>query len=76
MPSISDREPIQIKWYARRGILVDADLNFRTHQELLRWAAHKVDFVIADMETGEDLTGMLLAHWKEGHLIDPTAKSH
>ena len=74
VPSATQREPILIKWYAPRGVLFDADLNFRRYEELVDWAARDIDFVVVDMDTGEDITRILLAHWDEGHLVDPLAR--
>jgi len=75
MSSKSKAEPILIKYYCgrRHGILYDADLNFRTLDELREWAARGVDFTIIDAGSGEDLTRILLVHWDEGILIDPLA---
>jgi polyhydroxyalkanoate synthesis regulator protein len=59
------REPIVIRFlrchYAKTGVMVDANLDCRGLDELRQWAARKVNFVIIDDETGEDITRVLLA---------------
>jgi polyhydroxyalkanoate synthesis regulator protein len=47
--------------YARRAVLYDDELDLRSIEDLRAWAAHGVDFVIIDSETGEDVTRVLLA---------------
>jgi hypothetical protein len=58
-------EPIIIKFlrchYAKIGILVDANLDCRGLRELREWAARKVNFVVIDADTDEDITRVLLA---------------
>jgi hypothetical protein len=65
IPKASRREPIVIKFQRCRhdkiGVLVDANLDLRRHDELRRWVARKVNFVVIDSETGEDITRILLA---------------
>ena len=69
------RPPVVLQWYAggAYGALVDAELNFHSGRELLGWAAHGIDFVVLDAETGEDVTRLFLAHWDEGRVVDPLA---
>jgi hypothetical protein len=61
----SEAEPILIKFhrhrYAQRAVLFDADLEFRSLEELRDWAARKIAFVVIDTETGDDITRILLA---------------
>jgi polyhydroxyalkanoate synthesis regulator protein len=75
MSSEPSVEPIVIKYHAGRshGVLYDADLNFRTLDELREWAARGIEFTIVDAGSGEDLTRIMLAHWDEGSLVDPMA---
>jgi hypothetical protein len=65
IPKRSQREPIVIKFqrckHNKIGVLVDANLDVRRHDELRRWAARKVNFVVIDTETGVDITRILLA---------------
>jgi hypothetical protein len=61
----SEAEPILIKFhrhrYAQWAVLFDADLEFRSLEELRDWAERKVAFVVIDTETGDDITRILLA---------------
>ena len=59
-------EPIRLKFVRSatnpRSILVDEELNLYGFNEIQSWAKHKVDFVVIDADTGEDITRILLAH--------------
>jgi hypothetical protein len=61
----SEAEPILIKFhrhrYAQWAVLFDADLEFRSLEELRDWAERKIAFVVIDTETGDDITRILLA---------------
>ena len=46
---------------AERAVLYDERLDLRSLEDLRDWAAHGVDFVVLDSETGEDVTRVLLA---------------
>jgi polyhydroxyalkanoate synthesis regulator protein len=57
--------PIVIKFHRHRNdaraVLYDDNLDFRSIEELRCWADDKIDFVVIDTETGEDITRILLA---------------
>jgi hypothetical protein len=59
-------EPIRLKFIRStidpRSILVDEELNLRDFDEIEGWAKRKVNFVVIDADTGEDITRILLAH--------------
>ena len=59
-------EPIRLKFVRStinpRSILVDEELNLHGFNEIQSWAKRKVDFVVIDADTGEDITRILLAH--------------
>lgn len=44
-----------------RAFLVDSNLDVHSLEELREWAARKVDFVVVDESSGEDVTRVLLA---------------
>jgi hypothetical protein len=44
-----------------RSILVDEELNLHGFDEIYDWARRKIDFVVIDADTGEDITRILLA---------------
>ena len=58
-------EPIIIKFvrcYQNKiGIMVDEALDCWGLNDLREWAAHNINFVVIDDETGEDITRILLA---------------
>jgi len=67
-------EPVIFRWYPRSGgVLIDADLNCHTGNELLGWLKRGIDFVVLDDETGRDITRVFLAGWNESvtEVIDP-----
>jgi hypothetical protein len=47
--------------YAQRAVLYDDDLELRSVDELRGWADSGVNFIVIDTESGEDVTGILLA---------------
>ena len=46
---------------APRAFLVDTNLDLHSLEELRDWAARKVDFIVVDESSGEDITRVLLA---------------
>jgi hypothetical protein len=65
MPQQRTSEPIRLKFVRStidpRSVLIDEELNLRGFDELYRWAKRKIDFVVIDADTGEDITRILLA---------------
>ena len=59
-------EPIRLKFVRSsidpRSVLVDEELNLLGFDELYSWAKRKINFVVIDADTGEDITRILLAH--------------
>lgn len=59
------QEPIKIKFhhsnYPLRGFLIDENLDDHGPDELRRWAERKINFVMIDSGTGEDITRIMLA---------------
>jgi PHB/PHA accumulation regulator DNA-binding domain len=71
------REPIVIRFRKctpPKAVLVDADLDAHSLEELSGWVAAGADVVVIDDETGEDITRVMLANWKDGYLVDPIGK--
>jgi hypothetical protein len=58
-------EPIRLKFIRStidpRSVLVDEALNPYGFDEIYDWAKRKIDFVVIDADTGEDITRILLA---------------
>jgi hypothetical protein len=58
-------EPIRLKFVRStinpRSILVDEALNPHGFDEVDNWSKRKIDFVVIDADTGEDITRILLA---------------
>jgi len=58
-------EPIRLKFIRStidpRSVLVDEELNLRGFDEIYNWARRKINFVVIDADTGEDITRILLA---------------
>ena len=58
-------EPIRLKFIRStidpRSLLVDEQLNPYGFDEIYDWAKRKIDFVVIDADTGEDITRILLA---------------
>jgi hypothetical protein len=58
-------EPIRLKFIRSsidpRSILVDEELNLHGFDEIYDWAERRIDFVVIDADTGEDITRILLA---------------
>ena len=63
--SQATNEPIGLKFIRStidpRSILVDEELNPYGFDEIYDWAKRKIDFVVIDADTGEDITRILLA---------------
>jgi hypothetical protein len=59
------QELIKIKFhrskYRPRAFLIDENLDDHSLDELRRWAARKINFVVIDSDTGEDITRIMLA---------------
>jgi polyhydroxyalkanoate synthesis regulator protein len=53
--------PILIKRYARARLYDPAGRPYLTIEELRRWRRNGVAFVVIDVETGADVTRVLLA---------------
>jgi len=72
-PNSSGSKPIVLRWHTGSvyGALFDADLNWRTSEDLLEWVARGVAFVVIDHASGEDITRIFLAHWRDGRIVDP-----
>jgi hypothetical protein len=58
-------QPIRLKFIRStidpRSILVDEELNPHGFDEIYDWAKRKIDFVVIDADSGEDITRILLA---------------
>jgi hypothetical protein len=58
-------EPIRLKFVRStidpRSVLVDEKLNLRGFDEIYDWTQQKINFVVIDADTGEDITRILLA---------------
>jgi hypothetical protein len=58
-------EPIRLTFVRStidpRSILVDEELNPHGFDEVHNWAKRKINFVVIDADTGEDITRILLA---------------
>lgn len=58
-------EPIRLNFIRStidpRSVLVDEELNLRGFDEIYNWARRKINFVVIDADTGEDITRILLA---------------
>jgi hypothetical protein len=58
-------EPIRLKFVRSttdpRSVLIDEELNLHGFDEVYRWAKRKINFVVIDADTGEDITRILLA---------------
>lgn len=54
-------EPIVIRRYARSRLYDAAGQRYVSLDTLRDWAARAVPFTVVDMETGEDVTRVLLA---------------
>jgi hypothetical protein len=67
----NDRCSQQAKRMTTAAILVDSDLDVHGVDEVGRWAAAGVDIQVIDSDTGEDITRIVFAHWKDGRVVDP-----
>ena len=58
-------QPIRLKFIRSsidpRSILVDEEFNPHGFDEIYDWAKRKIDFVVVDADSGEDITRILLA---------------
>ena len=58
-------DPIRLKFVRStidpRSVLIDEELNLHGFDEVYTWAKRKIDFVVIDADTGEDITRILLA---------------
>jgi hypothetical protein len=58
-------EPIRLEFVRStidpRSILIDEELNLHGFDEVHDWAKRRIDFVVIDADTGEDITRNLLA---------------
>ena len=61
MPKATRTEPILIKLYAGRRLYDTTDGNYVSLDNLRDWAADGVSFKVMDVETGDDVTRVLLA---------------
>jgi polyhydroxyalkanoate synthesis regulator protein len=61
MANADSAAPITIKRYARRRLYDPARGRYVTLDVLRDWAATGVDFSVVDVETGDDVTRVLLA---------------
>jgi hypothetical protein len=59
------KEPIKINFHRSRslprGFLIDENLDDHSLDELRKWATRKINFVVIDSDTGEDITRIMLA---------------
>jgi hypothetical protein len=62
---MAPKEPVRVFFIrsrlAPRAFLVDSNLDLHSLEELRDWAARKVDFIVLDESSGEDITRVLLA---------------
>jgi len=61
MASPQRSDPILIKRYGRRRLYDTVHCSYLTIEDLHRWAADGLDFVVLDFEAGTDVTRVLLA---------------
>jgi polyhydroxyalkanoate synthesis repressor PhaR len=61
MASPQQSNPILIKRYGRRRLCDTVHCRYLTIEDLRRWVADGIDFVVMDLETGADVTRVLLA---------------
>jgi hypothetical protein len=58
-------EPIRLKFVRStidpRSVLIDEELNLLGFDEVHNWAKRRIDFVVIDADSGEDITRILLA---------------
>ncbi len=50
----------------RRAILIDADLDVHSVNEVSGWVKNGADVVAIDGAPGEDITRIVFAHWENG----------
>ena len=56
---------------AAMAILVDSNLDVHGVDEVGRLAAAGAKIQVIDNDTGEDITRIVFAHWKDGRVVDP-----
>ena len=61
MASPQQSNPILIKRYGRRRLYDTVHCRYLTIEDLRRWVADGIDFVVMDLESGADVTRVLLA---------------
>ena len=61
MPTAKKTEPVIIKLYARRRLYDAANGEYVSLDTLRSWAAASVLFKVVEVETGNDVTRVLLA---------------
>jgi len=61
MPAETRAQPILVKRYARTRLYNSTAQHYVTVQELRRWAARGLPFVVIDAETKAEVTQVLLA---------------
>jgi polyhydroxyalkanoate synthesis regulator protein len=54
-------QPVVIRRYAKSRLYDAAAARYRSLDDLHRWAAAGIAFVVVDSETGKDVTRVLLA---------------
>ena len=55
------KQPIQIKRYAEARLYDPAAARYVAIEELRRWQAEGVPFIVIDAKTGEDVANVVLA---------------
>jgi polyhydroxyalkanoate synthesis repressor PhaR len=61
MASPQQSNPILIKRYGRHRLYDTVHCRYLTIEDLRRWVADGIDFVVMDLESGADVTRVLLA---------------
>ena len=61
MASPQQSNPILIKRYGRCRLYDTVHCRYLTIEDLRRWVADGIDFVVMDLESGADVTRVLLA---------------
>lgn len=61
MSVVAEREPVLIRRYARSRLYDACGSRYVSVEQLHKWAAEGVSFFVIDIESGEDITRVLLA---------------
>ena len=61
MPAARNVQPILVKRYARTRLYDTANQRYVSTEQLRRWATEGIVFSVVDIETGSDVTRVLLA---------------